>query len=397
MKNLLLIFFVSIGLFTSCVEIPVEDPDPVPPPGNVTAEFDDQTFESVTSEVEVSSTGMSLKAVSEDGTYIEISLPGDPILGTYSVETLGANVPGFSLEYNEGIGTDSYVASLSGPSDLSEVVILGIDRVNNRISGTFRFIGTRYTDTTPAVLEEKVITNGVFLNLPYTLVDELTVDEEDILPTRVIESYPGTNSSDQSTVYTFDRRKKIVKEVITDSLGVIETKEYTYTINLITKIEKKNSSNVVLVREIYVYNAINKLVTYIASDLIGNVGYKESYVHNEGTISVTRFTVNSSGQETPDGTSEIYFGNGEVTQIDFFDGGGPSQSYTYDSSNYLLKNVVGLDKISFVGGKARGINNNILTVTIGDVPENNFDLLYTEKNFPLKATDTDIEINYFYE
>ena len=86
-----------------------------------------------------------------------------------------------------------------------------------------------------------------------------------------------------------------------------------------------------------------------------------------------------------------------MTQIDFFDGGGPSQSYTYDSSNYLLKNVVGLDKISFVGGKARGINNNILTVTIGDVPENNFDLLYTEKNFPLKATDTDIEINYFYE
>jgi hypothetical protein len=397
MKKLLFIFFVSIGLFISCVEKPEEDPDVLPPPGNVTAEFDDQTFESVTTEVEVSATGMSLKAVSEDGSYLEISLPGDPIIGTYNVETLGVNVPGFSLEYNEGSGTDSFVASLSVASDLSEVVILGIDRANKRISGTFRFTGTRYTDTTPAVLEEKVITNGVFLNLPYTVVDELTVDEEDILPTKIVESYPGTDSADQSTVYTFDRNKKIVKEVVTDSVGVVETTEYTYTINLITKIEKKNSSNDVLVREIFVYNAINKLITFIASDLIGNVGYKESYVHNEGTISVSRFTVNSSGQETPDGTSEIYFGNGEVTQIDFFDGGGPSKSYAYDSSNYVLKNVVGLDKISFVGGKARGINNNIRTLTVGDIPTNNFDLLYTEKNFPSKATDTGIEINYFYE
>lgn len=398
MKKLLFIFFISTGLFISCVEKPEENPDALPPPGNLTAEFDEQTFESVTTAVEVSATGMSLKAVSEDGSYFKISLPQDPIIGTYNFEALEGNVAGFSLEYNEGIGTDSYVAPLSGPSAPAEVVILAIDRANKRISGTFRFVGTRYKDITPAVLEEKMITNGVFLNLPYTLVDKLTVFEEDILPTKVVESFPLNDSADQTTVYTFNRNKKIVKEVFTDSLGVVETSDYTYTVNLITKIEKKNSSNLLLERQIFVYNATNKLITFISSDFIASVGYKESYEHNDdGTISVSRFTVNSSGIESPDGTSEIYFSNGEVTQIDFFDGGGPSKSYTYDSSNYVLKNVVGLDKISFVGGQARGINNNIRTVTIGDVPTNNFELLYTERNFPSKATDIGIEINFFYE
>ena len=395
MKKLLLIFFVSIGLFTSCVEKPEEDPDVLPPPGNVTAEFDDQTFESVTTLVEVSPTSMALTAISEDGSYFKVNLPENPIIGTYNLSTLGDSAAGFSLEYNEGIGTDSYVAPLAGSSGPAEVVILGIDQVNRRISGTFRFTGKRYRDTSPAVLEEKQITNGIFLNIPYTLVDELTIDEDDILPTKFVVSFPGTTIANESTVYTFNN-KKIVKAINTDSDGIVKTTEYSYNVNLITKIEVKSSSNVVLKREIFVYDASNKLLTYIISDIVNAVAVKENYVHNtDGSISVSRFIGNLSAQNTADGTSTIFFNNGEVTEIVFSDGS--AKTYTYDNSNYTLKNVIGYEKISFVGGEARGINNNVLSETIGGVPTYNFTLLYTENNFPLKATDTGIEINYFYE
>jgi len=168
MKKLLFVFFVSIGLFVSCVEKPEDDSDTFPFQGNVTAEFDDQFFQSSTTEVIITSTSMSLRADSTDGSYFEINLPENPIIGTYNVETLGVNAAGFFLKYNEGIGTPSYVAPFAGSSDPAEVVIVNVDRLNRKISGKFRFTGKRFIGS-PAVLEVKEITNGVFSNIPYTV------------------------------------------------------------------------------------------------------------------------------------------------------------------------------------------------------------------------------------
>lgn len=168
MKKLLLIFFVSIGLFVSCVEKPEDDSDTFPFQVNVTAELDDQFFQSATTEVIVKSTSMALRAESADGSYFQINLPENPVIGTYNIETLGVNAAGFFLKYNEGIGTPSYVAPFAGSSDPAEVVILNIDRLNRKISGKFRFTGKRSIGS-PAVLEEKEITNGVFSNLSYTV------------------------------------------------------------------------------------------------------------------------------------------------------------------------------------------------------------------------------------
>jgi hypothetical protein len=168
MKKLLLIFFVSAGLFVSCVEKPEDDSDTFPFQGNVTAQLDDQFFQSATTVVVVKSTSMSLRADSADGSYFEINLPENPTIGAYNIETLGGSPAGFFLKYNEGIGTPSYVAPFAGSSDPAEVVIVNIDRLNRKISGKFRFTGKRSIGS-PAVLEEKEITNGVFSNLSYTV------------------------------------------------------------------------------------------------------------------------------------------------------------------------------------------------------------------------------------
>lgn len=168
MKKLLFVFFVSIGLFVSCVEKPEDDSDFLPPQGNVTAEIDDQFFQSATTEVILTPTSMALRAESADGSYFEINLPEFPIIGTYNVETLDGYPAGFFLKFNEGIGTPSYGAPFAGSSDPAEVVILNIDQLNRKISGKFRFKGKRLIGS-PAVLEEKEITNGVFSNISYTV------------------------------------------------------------------------------------------------------------------------------------------------------------------------------------------------------------------------------------
>ena len=86
MKKLLFIFFISLSFLTSCVEAPVEDEDNTPDVVSLTADFDDETFESVTTVVVIDDVSMSLKATEEDGSYFRIKLPESPIVGTYDLE-----------------------------------------------------------------------------------------------------------------------------------------------------------------------------------------------------------------------------------------------------------------------------------------------------------------------
>ena len=412
MKKLLFIFFIASGLFVSCVENPEENPTPLPPPGNLTATFDNQNFQSVTTATVIDAVSMSLKATDIDGSYFKITLPENPIIGTYSWDVFEAGVTGFSLEYNEGIGTDSYVAARDDAgafanfpayTDTAQLVILEVNRVNKRVSGTFRFTGVRFTDDTQTAVETIEFTNGTFYNIPYTTTPVVT-PENAVLVRKIVNSYPGAGIADQTAVYTYEGNK-IKKEVYTDSEGFVETTLYEYTGNLITKIESTDIDGLVF-RETFTYEA-NKLVAYVALDYWEETGVKETYEHNaDGSITVSRFTGDLTSQLEADGTSTIQFTNGEVSSINFSTGA--VKNYLYDNKKNPFKNVLGYDKIAFVDGEsAGGISRNITEESAGG-PVPTFTLTHTYNttgnaiDYPATTSissgvETDVVLTYTYQ
>ena len=384
----------------------------MPPPGNVTATFDNQNFQSVTTVTVIDAVSMSLKATDIDGSYFKITLPENPLIGTYSWDVFEAGVTGFSLEYNEGIGTESYVAARDDAgtfanfpayTDTAQLVILEIDRVNKRVSGTFRFTGVRFTDDTQTAVETIEFNNGAFYNIPYTTTPVVT-PENAVLVRKIVNSYPGTGIADQTAVYTYEGNK-IKKEVYTDSDGFVETTLYEYTGNLITKIESTDVDGLVF-RETFTYDA-NKLVAYVAIDYWEETGVKETYEHNtDGSITVSRFIGDLTSQLEADGTSTIQFTGGEVSSINFSTG--TVKNYLYDNKKNPFKNVLGFDKIAFVDGESRGgISRNITQESTGG-PLPTFTLTHTYNttgnaiDYPATTSissgvETDVVLTYTYQ
>ncbi len=364
MKNILFLFFVSIGLFTSCVENPEEDPDSVAPIGDMQIDFDGDRFVSATTTAVLNATSLSIIGAKADGSYFKIAIPTEPIVGTYTWDEFGPTEAGFTLEYHPTSG-DPYVAARdnSGPyasfadyTDTAQLVITDIDRVNKRISGTFKFTGVRFADVAQTAVNTKVFTNGVFVSLPYTATEVVT-------PTDVLV-------------------KKITE---TDADGTVYTMEYFYTGNKINYSidENGNRTNFIydgdlVIREelfegttlvektTYEYDASSKLRTYVVVNLVDDSGTKITYIHNAGTIlyqeyngdSTTQNELGSSG--TLSSTTHIENYTDPFTmEMQVFTG-----TFTFDTKNNYFKNIVGYDKVYFAeSDMALNFSNNMLTHT----------------------------------
>ncbi|WP_298221133.1 hypothetical protein [Flavobacterium sp.] len=406
MKNIFLMLFVSIGLFTSCVEKPEEDPDTTPPVGDMQIDFDGQRFTSVTTQVVLNDTSLMIKGVGADGAFFIIAVPSMPVVGTYTWDEFGPTEAGFSIEYHPANGSDPYIAArddsgefanFSEYTDTAELVITAIDRTNKRIYGSFKFTGVRFADVAQTAVNTKVFTSGTFFSLPYTATEVVNPSDNSIVPIKIEDRIQGTGVLETSTVYTYDatNARKIKKEVSTDADGFVDTLTYTYSGDLITKIED-NVNGVVLSVETFEYNGANKLISYISTDIAGDNAIKEVYTYNpDGSIGVTRFTGDLTAQTTPDGTSVITFLNGEVSKIEF--SSGQVKTYTYDTKNNPFKNVIGFAQTTFVDGEAQGMSKNITNEVIDLNPTSVFTYMYNLSDFPTTSNeDSDYTHNYFY-
>jgi Family of unknown function (DUF6252) len=360
MKKLVFIFFIGLGLFTSCVKNPEENPDPLAPAGNLTAKFDDQTFESDSTTVVIDAVSMSIKAKQLDGSYFKITLPESPIIGTYSW------AEGFTLQYNKGDGTDSYVAqkdegvfaSFPNYTDTAVLVIVAIDKTNKRISGTFKFTGVRFTDDTHTAIETKVFTNGEFLNLPYTavnpnatvLVKKITVTDADNTVGTIEYFYTEDNKMD----YTIDGDGNRTDYIYN---GNLLKEENTYLGTSTTLIEKST----------YAYNASSKLETYVNIDLVVDEGTKITYTHNsDGTIDYQEYSGDSSSQDVvgSSGTLSITRHIENYTDPFTLESQVYTGEFTYDDKNNPFKNVIGYNKVYFAdSGESLNFANNITKYT----------------------------------
>jgi len=186
-----------------------------------------------------------------------------------------------------------------------------------------------------------------------------------------------------TTIYKYDGNK-IISMIDGGDFNLY----YTYTGDLITKIEFRYPDGDIEQINTYSYSADGKLSTFIRIDPEMDWGNKEVYTYNaDGTVSAQSYSGDSESQTTKGEINTIKFVNGEVSEITS-SSSWEGHKYTYDSKNNPLKNVLGLDKIAFADGESDGINRNILTDTSEGGLWKNSTYTYNENDYPVKDVDT---------
>ena len=178
----------------------------------------------------------------------------------------------------------------------------------------------------------------------------------DVLVTKIIETYE--DNSTYTTEYVYSGTKLVSS---TDSDG--EYQLFTYTGNLITKIEYFLSDDTLDQVETYTYDSSDRLISFVrVFPTDTDWGNKETYTYNtNGTIFVNYYSGDYNSQTNLDQTGVITFLNGEISQIATSDGN--TDDYTYDNKNNPFKNVLGYNKIYFTDALTDGVVNNIVTMT----------------------------------
>lgn len=203
------------------------------------------------------------------------------------------------------------------------------------------------------------------------------------------------------TNYTYNGNKlvEIFKDGDDDFADV-----YTYTGDLITKIEKfavydagtPSEDRELLSTDQFAYNANNLLVTFTTTSQDFEGDRTTTYVYNgDNTVSFAQ-NANVPGQPTESlKTGTITVQNGEITRLQVvkeFDS--YTDNYTYDTKNSIFKNVTGYNQLIFtliigkqgamtwVDSIVGGISHNFLN------HQGDYQYTYNSDNYPLTANQS---------
>ncbi|MBK8600325.1 MAG: hypothetical protein IPN80_06970 [Flavobacterium sp.] len=395
MKNSLLLFFVALGLFSSCVKDPEEDPTIFPPTGNFSVDFDGQTFESSSTDVAINGSSMSLIAIKDDGSYFRIVLPQDPTVGTYNWDILAENSEGFSLEYYDSQEAEPYVAakddeglfaSFQGYTDTAELVILEIDRTRKKVSGTFKFTGVRFVDEEQTTIETKIFRGGIFYDLPYATTPIVDPGSTNFLVKKSIKT--DANNVISSTEYYYSGNKL---NYTLDSDGT--RTNYLYNENLLAQVNVF-SGGTLKEKLTYEYDSSARLVKFVKVNIITRLGEKTSFTFNsDGTISYQNYSGTNLAQEELGTSGTISSSscientvNPDTSELQVL-----SSEFSFDTKNNPFKNVIGIDKVHFaIGDLPLNFIGNITEQTkqIDDAEPSVFETrtyLYNILNYPTKV------------
>lgn len=226
------------------------------------------------------------------------------------------------------------------------------------------------------------------------------------------ESNSTSSALLSKTIETFDDASTLTNNYIYNGNKIVsvidDTEEvdmyFTYTGDLITKIEYKLNDGTLDQLDLYEYNSSNKLISLtrtFPNEL--DFGNKETFVYNsDGTISTSYYSGDSVSQTNLEFTGKVFFTDGEISKIEQYDGGITTltTTYTYDTSNNPMKAITGMDKIAFTDGEANGILHNIISENGSGTLTTQY--TYTSHNFPATSIDSydgveDSSTQYFYE
>lgn len=157
--------------------------------------------------------------------------------------------------------------------------------------------------------------------------------------------------------YVYDG-KKIISLSSSDSTQTV----YTYTGDLIAKVENKDKKNVVIFTREYSYNTDGKLTTLMAMAKDATSKTKTVYTHHTNeTISYESFTVNNQTGEERLSTTGLYtFKDGNLVEMTYSNGltGYQTVTYEYDTQHNTSKNIIGYNSLIPAVNK-----NNITKIT----------------------------------
>ncbi|MCX6185353.1 MAG: hypothetical protein NTX74_10115 [Flavobacterium sp.] len=243
------------------------------------------------------------------------------------------------------------------------------------------------------------------LSIVFLIIQSCTsvdsVSNGTILVKKKIETNPdGVFTS----IYEYDENKIVSAKLTQNDINLYNISYYTYTGNFITEVKIYNNSNTLLGKGIYNYNLDNKVSSYIELDYQNNTGRKATYTYNpNGTISSSEYEGSLTSQTSLFKTKTITFSNGEVNSLIEYIGSSTKTTYfIYDNKNSPYKNIIGIDKISYVGFNSNisEINHNVIQQTTINNPNNivfNFQYNYDSNGYPTnKIKSSNIVIQYFY-
>lgn len=205
------------------------------------------------------------------------------------------------------------------------------------------------------------------------------LDVNSILPKKIIFT---SNGAATTVDFTFNG-KKIVK--LNESDGTYTN--YTYTNNLITKIEGFTSDNNSYGSTILEYNTLNQLISTVQINVRNNSARIKNFVYNADNTISYKATATENFKIYAD-KIERYYDNDPNSLY--------TRTFTFDTKNNPYKNIEGFDKIWFsMEEKTLNYVNNISSIKYtlsgsgqsGSISDNI--IQYNANNFPTVETITD--------
>ncbi|MFD1604200.1 hypothetical protein ACFSJW_08145 [Flavobacterium artemisiae] len=189
-----------------------------------------------------------------------------------------------------------------------------------------------------------------------------------------------------TTTYTYNGNKIVSMVDDSGDVGLY----YTYTDDLITKIEFKLPNGTLEQVNTYTYDANKKLSVFVRSEPTDKLGSKTVYTYNsDGSVSAKNYIGDDKTQTSFNGESKVFFTNGEIVKItsDY----SPDKSFTHDDKFNPMKNVLGMDKLAFEDSDADGVVHNIVSEKdLGsDEIMATYVFTYNAANYPTKCVESE--------
>lgn len=206
------------------------------------------------------------------------------------------------------------------------------------------------------------------------------------------------DGNELTTDYAYDGNKLTN---VTDSEGF--KMNLFYENDLLVKIEYFEN-NILNQRDVYTYDANNRLATVIMMDLDEDWASKMLFTHNSnGTVSIEDYTGDLLEQTTLYGNGMVTYNNSNIVDYTVTTTGGSevNRVYTFDSKNNPLKNIVSFDTFNLA--YQEGGSNNTLSYTNEAYDEaSTTEYTYNSDNYPTTSVETDnngtiTTTQYFYE
>ncbi|WP_162126715.1 hypothetical protein [Flavobacterium phycosphaerae] len=211
-----------------------------------------------------------------------------------------------------------------------------------------------------------------------------------ILVKKIVETDPAGIFTFE---YTYNGNKMV--ESVLSTTDYIRRGVYTYTGDLITKVEFFDISNTLTERDIYTFDTDNRKKSFVKLDYYNGTGTREIFTYNaDGTISSISYSGDLNSQDIMVSHNTITMSNGAISSREEDTGTIiKTFTYAYDTKNNPFKNVIGLEQPS----------HNLLQSTYsengGTVYTTDQHYTYNSNDFPVThsaGSNTDTVLQYYY-